>query len=162
LSLYTEEFKKEAVRKSLSRGNRTLQEISRELGVSVLSIYAWKKKYATNSSMRDQKSPQDRSSLEKFTAVIEYDALNESERGEFLRKNGFHTEHIELWRNQMKQGLEPVKMTKEERSEMASLNREVRELKKELARKDKALAETAALLILKKKANLLFGLKEDE
>ena len=40
--------------------------------------------------------------------------------------------------------------------------RRIRELEKELRRKDKALAETAALLVLKKKANAIWGDEDDD
>lgn len=40
--------------------------------------------------------------------------------------------------------------------------RELRRLKKELQRKESALAETAALLVLRKKAEAIWGSSQDE
>jgi hypothetical protein len=48
------------------------------------------------------------------------------------------------------------------KDELKTLRQENRNLKKDLNRKDKALAETSALLVLKKKADLIWGDLEDD
>ncbi len=73
-----------------------------------------------------------------------------------------HIEYIQEWREQMEKSLTPTQNKNRERSERAEDQRKIKELEKEIKRKDKALAETAALLILKKKANLIWGTGEDE
>ena len=93
---------------------------------------------------------------------MEFDRLGESEKGAFLRREGFHTDHLTEWRRQMTEGLEPARAQGATRSEMAELSRENKELKKELIRKNAALAETTALLVLKKKADLIWGSGESE
>ena len=45
---------------------------------------------------------------------------------------------------------------------MDEKDKRIKELERELRRKDKALAETAALLVLKKKAQAIWGDREDE
>jgi transposase len=155
--MFTEEFQKAAIQKLLLRGNRTVNSICNEMGVSTPTVYAWKKKYGRYPGMEnDEKSPQNRSVEEKFKAVMEFDHLKESEQGLFLRREGFHSDHIDEWRRQMRSGLNP-QSNNSTRSEMAELNRENKELKKELNRKNAALAETTALLVLKKKADLIWG-----
>ena len=47
-------------------------------------------------------------------------------------------------------------------SELRALRIENKQLKKEVTRKNSALAEATALLILKKKADLIWGEPEDE
>ena len=112
---------------------------------------------------KEQKRPHDRTTTEKYKAVLEFDHLEGTAQGVFLRREGFHTAHIDQWRSQMQKGLEFEKKNgASARSEMAELNRENRELKKELRRKTNALAETAALLVLKKKADLIWGTGESE
>jgi transposase len=160
--MYTEEFKKAAIQKLILRGNRSVIAVCDEMGISTPTVYGWKKKYGRYSGMdKVEKSPQNRSPEEKFKAVMEFDRLDESERGLFLRREGFHTDHIDEWRRQMQEGLKSKNGTNT-RGEMAELNREVRDLKKELTRKNAALAETTALLVLKKKADLIFGSGEGE
>lgn len=160
---YSSEFKKAAIQKVLLRGNRTVKSICREMGVSGPSIYEWKREYGRSPGMEnEEKRPQDRSVIEKFKAVLEFDRLNEEERGLFLRREGFYTDHIHEWRLRMQEGLEAKKINNASRGEVSELTRENRELKKELIRKNAALAETTALLVLKKKADLIWGSGADE
>ena len=62
----------------------------------------------------------------------------------------------------MQVGLEPTPRSAAERAEMCELKAENKELKRDLYRKDRALAETTALLVLKKKADLIWGTEENE
>jgi transposase-like protein len=112
---------------------------------------------------KSDRRPQDWSTEEKYQAVIEYDRLEESARGEFLRRNGLHTDHLAAWKKWMQAGLEAAaRPTAEARAERTEDKRKIKELERELHRKDKALAETTALLVLKKKADLIWGTGEGE
>jgi transposase len=106
--------------------------------------------------------PQDWSAAEKFKAVMEFDQLPEAGQGEFLRREGLHSDHIEAWKKSMQAGLEPGANTQVSRAEINELRAENKELKRDLHRKNGALAETTALLVLKKKADLLWGTGENE
>jgi len=159
----SEEFKKTAVQKFHSRGPRTVLAVAREIGVSDSLLYAWAKQYATRAGMKkEDKRPQDWSATEKFRAVMSYDQLSPGTQGEFLRREGLHTDHIETWRKSMQAGLEPGAGTSATRAQMSELKAEIKELKRDLHRKNGALAETTALLVLKKKADLLWGTGENE
>ena len=161
---YSEEFKKSAVQKILLRKGKTVEQICSEIGISSPSFYEWRKKCVNAPGMKNkERCPQDWSAAEKFKAVMDFDRLSEQAQGEFLRRSGLHTDHILEWKKLMEAGLEPVKkLTAEERAERVEDRRKIKELERELHRKDKALAETAALLILKKKADLLWGTGENE
>lgn len=159
---YSEEFKKSAVEKLLHRGSRPVAAILEEVGVSSPTLYLWRKHFANLSGMKKtSKRPQDRSAQEKLNAVIKFESLPEEERGEFLRKAGYHIEHIKAWRKQLEGALAPANK-QAERRDRAEDQRKIKELEREIRRKDKALAETTALLVLKKKANLIWGTGEDE
>lgn len=164
MAFRSKEFKKAAVQKYHGRGSRSVEAICQELGVSGSSLYKWIQDYGKSIGMnKEEKSPHDRTAAEKYKAVIEFDHLVDSQQqGLFLRREGFHTAHIDQWRSQMQRGLEPQKIAAASRSEVAELARENRDLKKELQRKTNALAETAALLVLKKKADLIWGTVESE
>ena len=75
--------------------------------------------------------------------------------GEFLRERGLHSEHLTLWDQELTEMVEN-KQNKRDRENRA-LKKKVKELERELNRKEKALAETAALLVLKKSSMLLWG-----
>jgi len=149
----SEEFKKAAVQKLYDRGPRRVIDIADEVGVTPLTLHNWSKRYAINTLMKkSERRPQDWSAVEKFNAVMEFDRLSEKEQGEFLRKQGLHSDHIESWKRCMQGGLESGGVTTQEsRAEQAHDKQKIKDLERDLRRKEKALAEAAALLVLKKK-----------
>jgi transposase-like protein len=158
---YAVEFKKAVVEKLLNRGARPVAAILEEAGISSPTLYKWKADFANIPGMKSkQHRPQDRSSREKLNSLIAFENLPLDLRGEFLRKQGLHEESLQAWRKQIEEALQPVNK-QAERSERAQDRRRIIELEKDMRRKDKALAETAALLILKKKADLIWGTRED-
>ena len=104
-----------------------------------------------------EKRPKDWTREERLNALLESAKLSEEELGAWCRKKGLHTHHLEQWRKELSQ-----EQPKEQDTEFKQLKRELKALKKELSRKDKALAETSALLVLKKKADAIWGDKEDD
>ncbi|MFQ5544264.1 MAG: transposase [Nitrospiria bacterium] len=156
------EFKKLAVQKYLSRGNRTVNDILEEIGVASPTLYQWRDQFASVLGMKKPTKPQSRSVDEKLKALTEYDALPPEKRGEYLRKKGLHEEHLIEWRSQVEEALLPKKKSLRERQELAAEKNKVKQLEREIRRKDKALAEVSALLVLKKKADLIWGSGEDE
>jgi transposase len=104
------------------------------------------------------KRPQDKSAEEKLKIVMEAETVAEDQLGAFLRRNGIHEAQLREWRAMMLSGLQkPARPS----SKSSVENRRIHELEKELLRKDKALAEAAAILILKKKVQSIWG-GEDE
>jgi hypothetical protein len=150
----SEDFKKMAVQKFLDRKDRTVAEICRELEIGTKTIYEWINKYSQFKV--SGKKVRDNSIAEKFELLKRYYALSENERGEFLRREGFYSSDLaemELEAREMelamkKQNAEYIKENRELKEKLNSANREI-------LRKDKALAEAAALLILKKKVREL-------
>lgn len=105
-----------------------------------------------------RKRPQDWSAEEKYQAVFQCEALNQEERSEFCRRNGVFPDQLEFWKEQC---LAAMRKGPKVDLEKKKMHQELKTLNQEIARKDKALAETAALLILKKKAALIFGETQD-
>jgi transposase len=83
----------------------------------------------------------------------------EAELGEWLRRKGVHAAQLEEWRAQALGGL---KGPTQQRKAAAAEARHIRQLERELVRKDKALAEAAALLVLKKKVQEIWGDEDDD
>ncbi|MGK5086537.1 transposase [Bdellovibrionota bacterium FG-2] len=162
---YSDEFKRTAVQKLLSRGSRTIADITKETGIGSCSLYAWANRYpdAKGSGMKNaDRRPQDWSPEEKLKAVIEFEGLALEKRGEFLRKAGLHSDHIASWKKSMQAGLASEGEAKISRAELSQLKAQKKELERDLHNKDKALASVTALLVLKKKADLLWGTGENE
>jgi hypothetical protein len=95
---------------------------------------------------------------------MEFEALAEEQQGEYLRREGLHSEHIAGWKKSMEAGLESGggSLTAANRTEWAQDKKKIKELERDLHRKDRALAETTALLVLKKKADLIWGSGENQ
>ena len=96
---------------------------------------------------------------DKLRVLFQSHGLKEEDLGAFLRQEGLHSQQISEWRAEVLTALGSRKssVVKDDR------DRKIRELEQNLDRKDKALAEASALLILQKKVNLLWGNKgEDE
>ena len=155
---YSEQFKEAAVEKFLLRGSKGASEICRDLGISTAAIYRWSRKCGRTPKMNEPRGPQDLSLEQKYKAVFEYEKLAEEKRGEFLRREGLHSDHLVKWEKEIQDCFinrdSEASIT---RAERAKWNQQMKELQRDLNRKEKALAETAALLILKKKADLIWG-----
>jgi transposase len=157
---FSEEFKMKAVQKFLSRGSKTVAEISKEIGVGDCAIYKWIKIYDIRSPTMTEpsKRPQDWNLDQKWTAVFDYEKLSEDLRGEYLRSNGLHSDFLLEWKGDIQRCFkERDHDALLSRTEKSRLQNQVKELQADLYRKEKALAEAAALLILKKKADLIWG-----
>lgn len=159
---YSQGFKESILKKVLPPETRSVAEVSRETGVPAWSIYQWKRE-ARNGKLGAagaQLRPSDRNPAEKLRLVIEGNALEEEQQGEWLREHGLHSEHLRMW----EQELRDIVSDKDQklRQELADTKRKLKEKERELARKEKALAEMAALLTLKKKADAIWGDDEED
>ncbi len=163
--LYSKTFKQTMVRKLAGPGRRTATELSKEVGVPQPTLSRWLRAAGSVRGMtsereqdKAQRRPQDWTAEERLAAVLEAESLSQEELGEFLRRKGLHEAQLKEWRELALAALGARKATATSRSEA----KRVRELEKELRRKDKALAETAALLVLKKKLQALWGDEDDD
>ena len=141
----------------------TLSRWLREAG-SVASVSKSKKPPASKSPATPKvegqvasRRPQDLDPFERAKAVLETQGLSEDELGEYLRGHGLHREQLDHWREAL-EGALGAGAPRRQRGQ----SQRVRELEREVARKDKALAEATALIVLKKKAAILFGEDEDD
>ena len=148
---YSLERRDAVLKKFLPPHNLTVQQVSEQEGIAVSTLYTWRKnarqKGIAMPSQNNKWSPQD-----KLNIIVETAHLNEEELGQYCREKGLYPEQIEQWKEQAVSGFEK-KVPK------LAPSKEIRQLKKEIRRKDKALAEAAALLVLQKKLQTLW---EDE
>ena len=163
---YSLERKESVLRKLLPPESRSVAEVSEEEGICTATLFNWRKAARTKGqSVSDKDSPADHwSSQEKFAVVLETASLNENELAEYCRKHGVYPQQVAQWREACltaNQPLSRVDRSRDQRIEKSN-QKKVKSLEKELARKEKALAETAALLVLRKKANAIWGPGEDE
>ena len=162
---YSPAYKDSILRRIIPPNNESITKIAREKGLSEQTIRNWQNKARKEGYAAPGKDavPDDWSTQDKFLIVVETASLNETELAEYARKKGLYVEQIKAWKDACMNANGGIA------KEAARLNRELKEsqrerkkLEKEIQRKDKALAEAAALLVLSKKANAIWGDPEDE
>lgn len=154
---YPLQLRENAVKKALT-DQVSKRQIAEEMGINLSTLQRWVREARKSGEpvmAKQKRRPQDWTREERLNALIEAAKLSEEELGPWCRQQGLHTHHLEKWRKELSQ-----EQSNGQASEVKELKKEVNELKKELGRKDKALAETSALLVLKKKADAIWGDKE--
>lgn len=152
---YSLGFKEQALRKVLSRGSRTIQSIADELNINVFTLRNWMKRIVHKDLPPvKEKRPQDWNLEEQLIALHESHGLQGEALNAWCREKGLFTHHLENWTESFCAG---NKEGGHDAREWRSLKDENRQLKRELLRKEKALAEAAALLILQKKFQALWA-----
>jgi hypothetical protein len=107
-------------------------------------------------------STEDWSADAKLATVVETLALSESELSQYCRENGLYSEQVQRWKQECLQGFQNSEaVSKASQRQSKSDKAEIKTLKKDLRRKEKALAETAALLVLRKKLDALWEDSEE-
>ncbi len=108
-------------------------------------------------------TPEGWTSKDKFAAVMETAAMSEAEIAEYCRQRGLYPEHLTAWRAACEQANDWSQASEKQLKVATRADRKkMRQLEKELTRKEKALAEVAALLVLRKKLDAMFEDPEDE
>jgi len=162
---YNQSFKDKLVKQVLARESGvSIESIADSEGVGLTTLRRWlkiaQKNTVENQSIdMTEKRPEDWSSSERLQAIITCDHLEGAELSAYCRKVGIYPHHIEQWKRHIVEQADCN--DKQHQQTIKRLNTEKKQLQKELNRKEKALAETAALLTLKKKAQALWGSDED-
>ena len=109
------------------------------------------------------KNAEEWSSNDKFSVVLETAHLNEAQLAQYCRSKGLFVEQIAQWRTACQEAnASSIERNREQRDQSKSDRKEIKQLKRELQRKEKALAEAAALIILRKKAQAIWGDPEED
>ena len=171
---YPEVLKARMVRRMAGPQRQSAAQLSAETGISQPTLSRWLREAGQSVSKASKNAldeaevsassrprrPRDLSPLERAQAVLEVSKLSGEARGIYLRQQGLHEEHVEAWSSALEDalGAAPKRPIKPEKGD----SQRVRQLEKELLRKDRALAEAAALIVLQKKTAILFGEAEEE
>ena len=156
-SNHSSEFKEAIVTKIMNRGSQTVNEICDEAGVNRSTAANWIQSRVKLMGMKKEVtkwSPEN-----KLKAIIETSPMGEQEHGEYLRKAGLHSHNLVEWRAEI---ISSLKVPRKNASKKDERDLKIKTLERDLSRKDKALAEVSALLILQKKVNLLWGNKDED
>lgn len=154
---YSQRLRNAILRKVLPPENQLVSAVSKEFGVSMQTIQRWMSLAKDGTlTMEDAVFPVNNKPLEeKFEFVLEAARLPDTDKGSWLRENGIHEEHLSLWEQELRRAM--AKKHDEKNAELAALKKRNKSLERELGRKEKALAELAALLTLKKNSSRTWG-----
>jgi transposase-like protein len=165
MASYSKEFKEKMITRMLPPNSEPVAKISKETNISVATLHKWKKSFSASNqpSTKGKQTSVKWSSQDKFLIVMETASMNEIELSNYCRSKGLYVEQIKEWKSvcmQANGGVaeEAFRLNKE----IKVKDKEIKTLEKELWRKEKALAETAAILVLRKKLNTLLGTDEEE
>ena len=104
---YSIGFRTSVLRKVLPAESRSVYQMARESGISVITIQSWLSKLKEGTlevaAEGNEPTPSQRSPAEKFRLLMQGKLLPEDQRGEWLRQNGLHSEHLNLWEQELTQ-----------------------------------------------------------
>ena len=162
---YPAKRKAAILQKMLPPNNKPIAQLAKEEGIAQGTLYSWRAEARAKGKLMPDGdlSPKGWASVDKFAAVLETAALNESELSVYCRKRGLYPNQIKQWRIACEQANDWDRaQNKRLQDTTRNADKKIKALGKELIRKEKALAETAALLVLRKKAQAIWEESEDE
>jgi transposase len=162
---YTKEIKDSIIKRMMPPNNEAISRISNETGITEATLYKLRKdaRAAGNATPGDGQSSEQWNSEDKFLIVMETYAMNQAELAEYCRKKGLYKEQIDAWRETcLTANGRESNQTKQLNQELKEKKKRSKTIEKDLRKKEKALAEAAALLLLRKKARAIWGDHEDE
>jgi len=165
---YSEADKADVRRRMTPPHRQSVAQISAELGIHVVTLYNRRKTWRFQGEVvpASEKDPEGWGSTDKFTVVLETAGLNGTELGAYCRERGLYPEQVERWRKASQDANEKPVLTLKEQKDLdrrqQQEQREIKQLKQELRRKEKALAKAAALLLAAKKIQTFWGEDGDD
>ena len=162
---YTAEQKQAVVARMMPPQNEAVAKINEETGITEATLYKWRKEArAKGSATPGNGQTSDKwSSHDKFLVVMETFSMKEAELAEYCRRKGLYREQIEAWKEVCLQANGQVfDQAKQLNGQLKEEKQRAKALEKDLQKKEKALAEAAALLLLRKKAQAIWGDDEEE
>lgn len=165
MAKYPEERKQAVLSKLLPPNNQSVQEVAVQEGICDKTLYNWLNQLREEGLPvpGNEKNAQKWSAEVKFAVVVETASLSESELGQYCREKGLYPEQVKSWKEACIAGnLNIAAQKKVEQLKSKDDKKLIKQLEKELRRKDKALAEAATLLVLSKKLDTLYGVSQDE
>jgi transposase-like protein len=160
---YSKEFKESIIARMLPPENAIVPDLARETGIPKDTLYTWRSKYRNPKGplAGTGRSHSQFSNEDKLAIIVESASLSEVELGEYCRRKGLYPEQIAGWKKAFVQS-ETAATSKVEREQLRQQSTTIKKLQSELNRKEKALAEAAALLVLEKKLQALLEDREAE
>lgn len=147
-------FKQKMVQRLTGNNAVSASQLARQTGVRQQNLSRWLQEARSLPIMANQPKPTVREWTveQKARVLAEAGKLDGEALTAYLEREGVKLAEYEQWRIALDEGGRAS----------GSTNKRIRQLERELARKEKALAEAAALLVLKKKVETLYPEDEDD
>lgn len=159
---YSQELKDSLIARMLAPHNEQVPLLAQETRIPKDTLYGWRTAALGRAGGNDPSvSVTTLSSDAKFAIVVEASLLNELELSEYCRAKGLYIQQVQAWRERCSAANAPGP-SRAEQDRTREQAKEIRQLRSELQRKEQALAEAAALLVLQKKVRALWEGPEDE
>ena len=164
MTSYSSEIREVMVNKLCQPNGPSPYQLAKETGISVGSLYKWRHKAGGVKEMSKDRRPEDWSPEERLEAVFMAQGLSEHDYGEFLRSKGLYSHHIDEWKLGIQATFKTIKKKAgrpKKDPELAAAQKKLKILERDLLRKDRALAEQSAVIILQKKVDELWAEEEE-
>ena len=164
MAQYSPERKQAILDKLLSPTLISIAQLARDENIAEQTLYNWRNRAKQQGkTVPTNSKTQEISPETKLAIIIDTAKLNETELAEYCRNKGLYPEQIAQWKAQSLTGFSTSEQqTAQVRRQHQTDQKQIKQLKQEIKRKDKALAEAAAILILRKKLDTLWGEDEEE
>lgn len=158
MRVYSTAFKNRMLQRLVGPQAISANALAQEVGVAQESLSRWLRATRNIEGMAPSSNPKRKwTGAEKLRVVSDARGLSETDLGAFLRREGLHATDLAAWRT----AAEAALSESGRRAAPSAEQRRIQALERELRRKDAALAETAALLVLKKKVQEIWGDGDD-
>ena len=160
MSYLSIEAKEAIVLKAVNRGSKSLVEIARANNVGLSTLQRWLQRFRRGEPLGAKSvtaaSQGNLSKEERFTHLLATHGLDDIALGKYCREQGLYSHQLVQWRHAFLNA-KVDETSQQNKTRLNALTAENKRLKTDLNYKEKALAEASALLILKKKADLIWG-----
>ena len=157
MARYGKEFKDRAVARLLPPESAAITAVSQEIGVSVATLERWRAD-ALSLPARERAW----TAAARLQGVIATAAMDEAQRSAWCREQGVYPTELQQWKENATAALSEIPEERASPQETRDARKRVKELERDLRRKEKALAETTALLVLSKQLQAIFQRGEEE
>ncbi|MDE2593353.1 MAG: IS3 family transposase [Burkholderiales bacterium] len=146
MARYGQEFKNRAIARLLPPESASADEVSREIGVSASTLERWR-----SNALSEAGREQVWTAAARFEAVLTTASMDEQAKSAWCRSKGVYLHELMAWQQSATQALAGPQEMRASPQQTQQDRKRIKELERDLRRKEKALAEAAALLVLSKK-----------
>ena len=145
--------------------SEALEVVARDIGIGAGTLERWRDEVLALPGGERGGLASTSAAATRFDAVLTTATMDEASKSAWCRANGVYPQQLTEWRQSCTQSLaepESVRARPVQPQQARQDRMRIKELERELLRKERALAECAALLVLSKKVAAIFSKGEDE